>query len=377
MTVAATEVARFGAERSPTSRSDGLLPQPSTARRAPFAARLLFGTDCERLDWTCVPVSTRAKWSTTSWRDRRDRRPYRRPCERARRSGRGARVTDGEGPRYGLGPHVRRARLSHAEGRSRPVGDPRSSRVTWRLRRPSGRRFGHSGRAAAGIPPLPRRLGVPWRRGVATSGSQPPCSLVARSPRLRPRPAPRRARHAWSLLASLVFVGDQQLAIDSVEQEVGVAAREEPSRRRGEGSPEARLVAGQDPPIADRRLHGHDFPGERIDIRGPQQPPIPAHLVKAAAVVGPKTCRYLRASSSRASPGSISGRGTVQITGSRAPPTDQDGACRCGIPVHWDGLRPLGPPRRISSAGRRGTRAGERCPRRGAGPSRRPGADRA
>ena len=44
-------------------------------------------------------------------------------------NGRGARVTDGEGPRYGLGPHVRRAR-HHAEGRSRPVGDPRSSRVT-------------------------------------------------------------------------------------------------------------------------------------------------------------------------------------------------------------------------------------------------------
>ena len=53
---------RASAERSPTSRVTGC-SQPSTARRAPFAARLLSETACERLAWTCVPVSTRARWS--------------------------------------------------------------------------------------------------------------------------------------------------------------------------------------------------------------------------------------------------------------------------------------------------------------------------
>ena len=60
-------------------------------------------------------------------------------------------------------------------------------------------------------------------------------------------------------------------------------------------------------------------PASASNAARPSAAPIPAHLAKAAGVVGPKTCMYLRASSSRASRGSISGRGTVQITGSRAP----------------------------------------------------------
>src|SRR5438093_704477 len=46
---------------------------------------------------------------------------------------------------------------------------------------------------------------------------------------------------------------------------------------------------------------------------------MPAHLAKASGVAGPKTWRKRRASSRRASRGSTSGAGTVQMVGARAP----------------------------------------------------------
>ena len=59
---------------------------------------------------------------------------------------------------------------------------------------------------------------------------------------------------------------------------------------------------------------------------------IPAHSANESAVPGPKTCRYRRASSTRASTGSTSGRGTVQTVGAAGTvPADQDRARRRGI----------------------------------------------
>jgi hypothetical protein len=54
----------------------------------------------------------------------------------------------------------------------------------------------------------------------------------------------------------MIGVGDQESAIGSLEEEVGVAAREEPSGRHGSrGGAERRLVPGEDPPVADRCPH--------------------------------------------------------------------------------------------------------------------------
>ena len=47
--------------------------------------------------------------------------------------------------------------------------------------------------------------------------------------------------------------------------------------------------------------------------------PMPAHWANASGVVGPKTCRYRRASSMRASIGSTTGAVTAQMVGARAP----------------------------------------------------------
>ncbi|MDF2736143.1 MAG: hydrolase, partial [Chloroflexota bacterium] len=119
--LAATEVARFGGTISDFA-GDGLLATfdgPARAVRCAFALR-------DRL--RTLDLDMRAGLHT------RHRRPYRRSCERARRSGRSARVADGEGPRYGLRPLLRRTRRTQPEGRSRSVGDPRSSRVTSRHR---------------------------------------------------------------------------------------------------------------------------------------------------------------------------------------------------------------------------------------------------
>ena len=77
----------------------------------------------------------------------------------------------------------------------------------------------------------------------------------------------------------------------------------------------------------------------------------PAHSANASGRAGPKTCRYRRASSRRASRGSISGGGTVQTIGQpRTIPADQDRAGRRGVPepVRIDTERLL-PPRRRSS----------------------------
>jgi hypothetical protein len=63
-------------------------------------------------------------------------------------------------------------------------------------------------------------------------------------------------------------VGDEELAIVSLEQEVGVAAREEPCGGRGpSGGAEGRLVAGEDPRVADRCSHRGQPLTERVERR--------------------------------------------------------------------------------------------------------------
>ena len=70
------------------------------------------------------------------------------------------------------------------------------------------------------------------------------------------RPDPRGPERA-----STVGVGDKEFAVGSLKEEVGVAAREEPRGRRGPRSgAERRLVAGEDPRVADRCPHGCQRP---------------------------------------------------------------------------------------------------------------------
>ena len=137
---------------------------------------------------------------------------------------------------------------------------------------------------------------------------------------------------------------------------------------RNVGSSLARIHAS---PIGVRTGVSSAREGRRTPAR-PLASPIPAHCANASAVVGPKTCRYRRASSRRASRGSTSGGGTVQIVGCRAP--SQRIRTRAGrrrvaqpLPVHAEPApaSPYG----IRRPSRNGV-SGRRCPRR---PPARPG----
>ena len=116
-------------------------------------------------------------------------------------------------------------------------------------------------------------------------------------------------------------IAHEQLAVGSLEEEVGVAARQEPRRCRPaiDRRAERLLVLGQDPPLAGGVCTGVSDPASASNTAGPRGGLMPAHSANDSAVIGPKTWRYRRASSSRASTGSTSGRGTVQIVGCRAP----------------------------------------------------------
>ena len=166
-----------------------------------------------------------------------------------------------------------------------------------------------------------------------------------------------------------------------MEQEVGVAAREEPCGRHGPRSgAERRLVAREDPRVAERCSHRGQRPAERVERRAALPCGDPRPPANASGVVGPKTCRYRRASSRRASRGSTSGwrhRPDGRLPG--AVPPDHDRAGRCGVPEpSWGVRRARGPPRRRSSSRHRGGRAGGRPdPPPSAGRRRRPAASRA
>src|SRR5215216_4014437 len=61
-------------------------------------------------------------------------------------------------------------------------------------------------------------------------------------------------------------VRDHELAVPSVEEEEGVAAREQPGRRhRPRGGDEDRLVRGEDPGVAQRGPYRRQRPAERLE----------------------------------------------------------------------------------------------------------------
>src|SRR5213076_708011 len=63
-------------------------------------------------------------------------------------------------------------------------------------------------------------------------------------------------------------VGDQELTIASLKEEVGVSARQEPrGRRRAWGGAERRLVAREDPRLANRCSCGSERPTEPVERR--------------------------------------------------------------------------------------------------------------
>ena len=96
--------------------------------------------------------------------------------------------------------------------------------------------------------------------------------------------------------------------------------------------PEARLVAGQDPLIADRRSHGHDLPRERFERRAALSRTDPGPLGEGCGRGRPEDmhvpARELQSSLTWIDLGPRNG---PDHRPSCALPTHQDGACRCGI----------------------------------------------
>ena len=171
--------------------------------------------------------------------------------------------------------------------------------------------------------------------------------------------------------AATIGVGDQELAIGSLEEEVRVAAREEPRGRRGRrGGAERRLVAGEDPRVADRCSHRRQRPAERVERRAalPRARSPPTRRTPRAwsdrrrAGTGARARGEPRAGRPRAAARSRRSAAARRPTGSRP--------CRSvrRTGAGWGVRRAPRPPRRRSSSRRRGRRAGERPgPRRPAG----------
>jgi hypothetical protein len=143
--------------------------------------------------------------------------------------------------------------------------------------RPSGRRF-DPGPAAAGHPPRLRQLLAP--RGRAGARAAPsrstPHAATCRPPRPDEQGARPDARRPE--LATAGCIRNQQLTIGSLQQEAGVATREEPRGGGGtHGGAERRLVAGDDPSVADRPFAPasgcYRAPRTRIRLLARRSPP--------------------------------------------------------------------------------------------------------
>src|SRR5215472_12654033 len=68
--------------------------------------------------------------------------------------------------------------------------------------------------------------------------------------------------------ATLAGVRDQEIAIGSIEEEIGITAREQARGRGGTwGGAEGSLVLAEDPRIADRCLHRCDRRAKRLERR--------------------------------------------------------------------------------------------------------------
>ncbi len=233
------------------------------------------------------------------------------------------------------------------------------------------------------LPPRPHR--VPrardgarvWTVTVASARRHVPTTLALDQDGTRPDArGPERA--------STVGVGDQELAIGSPEEEVGVAAREEPWRtlrtqeRRGTSA-----RRGEDPRVADRCSHRGQRPAERVERATPRREGIPAHWANASGVVGTEDVQVpARELEARVARVDLGWRHGPDRRLSRAVPPDHDRARwvrRTG--AGWGVRRARSRPRRRSSSRRRGERVGERPgpprsaarrPRRAASRARRP-----
>jgi hypothetical protein len=169
---------------------------------------------------------------------------------------------------------------------------------------------------------------VPRARDGARSGRTPSPARPATSPRSRldEESARSHARGPW--LASTTRIGDEELPIATLEEEVGVplgrsrAGAGDPGAARNSGSSRVTIHAS---PIGERT--GVSDASSASNAATPPRAEIPAHRANASGVAGPKTCRYLRASSRRASRGSTSGAGPSRRSASARRPTGS-GPCR-------------------------------------------------
>ena len=82
-------------------------------------------------------------------------------------------------------------------------------------------------------------------------------------------------------------VGDQEVAVGSVPEEIGVAAWQQPGGCGGVGAgAEGRLIAAEDPRVAGVRTGVSEVPSAS-KAGAVDRGPIPAHRPKAPGVAGP------------------------------------------------------------------------------------------
>src|SRR4051794_23647059 len=143
--------------------------------------------------------------------------------------------------------------------RSRATGVARSGAPYDRDRPPEA---GEGQRAGLGLDRVARRgrQVLPWVDPNNVLRTAPrPADLAVDEERARPdarRPEPRAA----------VRVRDEQLALVALQQEVGVAARQQAGGRGGGGfGAHCRLVGRQHPLLAERRADRHQLGRERVE----------------------------------------------------------------------------------------------------------------
>ena len=163
------------------------------------------------------------------------------------------------------------------------------------------------------------------------------CCARRQVPRISPstRSAPGHTRDVQS--AAAIRLRDEKLPLRSVEQEVGVAARQQ-ARRRGShlGGAHGRLVLCEQPLVAERRPHRQERPFERgvRDRRRASRDPCPA-----GEAVGGRRPEDVEVASRE-----LAARiGRVDFGGGDGP----DGRRACALPADGDRARRRGVPERF------------------------------
>src|SRR6266571_2362604 len=129
-------------------------------------------------------------------------------------------------------------------------------------------------------------------------------------------------------------VGDQEFTIASLEKEIRVAARQKPRGSRGAwGGAKNRLVARQDPRVADRRSHRGQRTTERVERRDASPRADPRPLTECFGRGRTEDVQI----STRELEACVAGVDLRSRDGpdgwlSRTVPPNQDRAGRCGVP---------------------------------------------